>query len=179
MKQPIKTLWIGLILVAISCGSFYFFYKKAQKNRPKQDLILTSAVINQPLPTSSLVSISGERLEDEKLRRGKIVLVFMMPDCSFCDQENEFLKTVTYNRKDVVFYYIVPFGNKEPVLKLAQSKYAFSPFYDNGSNLSRKLELYQVPVKVFLENGIIKKVWLDATISARKQAEFKEWLNGL
>lgn len=103
----------------------------------------------------------------------------MMPDCQPCDQENGFLKTVADSRKDVTFFYVIPFGNKDQVLKAAQSKYALDPFYDDGSNLSKKLQVYQVPIKVFLEDGIIKKVWLDATVDSQRQAEFKDWLNGL
>jgi hypothetical protein len=34
-----------------------------------------------------------------------------------------------------------------------------------------------VPIKVFLEDGVINKVWLEATSSEQKQAEFKAWLN--
>jgi hypothetical protein len=60
---------------------------------------------------------------------------------------------------------------------MAQAKYALAPFYDRGSNLSRSLDIYEVPIKVFLEDGVIKKVWLEATSSEQKQAEFKAWLN--
>lgn len=103
----------------------------------------------------------------------------MMPDCQPCDQENEFLKTVADSRKDIRFFYVIPFGNKNPVLKLAQSKYSLDPFYDVGSNLSKSLEIYQVPIKVFLEDGIIKKTWIDATVDNQRQTEFKDWLRGL
>jgi len=179
MSSLTKTLGIGLILIAVFCGTFYLFYKRAKKNPPKQPLILTSAVLNQTLPKTNLFNISGKPLEDERLRKGKVVLVFMMPDCAPCDQENEFLKTVTGSRKDVTFFYVLPFGNRDQVLQLAQSKYALDPFYDDGSNLSRKLQLYQVPIKVFLEDGIIKKTWMDATVNDQRQAEFKDWLRDL
>lgn len=179
MRLSTKTLALGLILIAVSCGSFYFFYRRAQEQSPttKPDLILTEAVINRPLPKADLVNISGQPITDEELRRGKIVLVFMMPDCQPCDKENEFLKTVAGDRQDVKFLYVIPFGNKDMSLKMAQAKYAFDPFYDRGSNLSRSLDIYQVPIKVFLEDGVIKKVWLDATVSDQKRAEFKGWLN--
>lgn len=55
---------------------------------PKQPLILTSAVTYQSLLKANLVNISGEVLGDEKLRRGRVILAFMMPDCRPCDQEN-------------------------------------------------------------------------------------------
>jgi len=180
MRIATKALTLGLILLAIFCGSFYFFYRRAQKKSPptQQDLILTEAVLDRPLPKADLVNISNEQLADEELRRGKKVLVFMMPDCEPCDHENAFLKTVATNRQDLKFLYVIPFGNKDEALKIAQAKYGLAPFYDRGSNLSRSLDIYQVPIKVFLEDGIIKKVWLDATTSESKQAEFKAWLSG-
>lgn len=116
MKPQAKTLGLGLILLAVFGGSFYFFYKRAQKAQRKPDRILTSAVINQPLPKANLVDASGKPLADERLRQGKVVLVFMMPDCQPCDQENDFLKTVAGSRQDVSFLYVIPFGNKNQVL---------------------------------------------------------------
>jgi thiol-disulfide isomerase/thioredoxin len=179
MRTLRKTLALGLILLAVFCGSFYFFYRRAQKKAPpaQQYLILTDAVLNRPLPESNLVNSSGEKIADEELRQGKKVLVFMMPDCEPCDRENNFLTTVAGVRQDLKFLYVIPFGNKDEALKMAQAKYALAPFYDRGSNLSRSLEIYEVPVKVFLEDGVIKKVWLEATSSEQKQADFKSWLD--
>lgn len=181
MRTLRKILALGLILLAVFCGSFYFFYRRAQKRTPpaSQDLILTEAVLNRPLPQANLVNLSGEQLADEDLRQGKKVLVFMMPDCEPCDRENAFLKTVAESHQDLKFLYVIPFGNKDESLKLAQAKYALAPFYDRGSNLSRSLDIYQVPVKVFLEDGVIKKVWLDATTTDQKRAEFKAWLDSV
>jgi hypothetical protein len=179
MRPLTKVLTAGLILIAIFGISFLFFYKRTQKTSANQPLILTPAVINQPLPKASLVNILGEPLEDEKLRRGRVVLMFTLNECSACDQENEFLKTVVDSRKDVRFFYVIPFGKREEALKTAQSKYAFETFLDDHSMVSRSLQIYQVPIKIFLEDGIIKKTWLDATIQPEKQEEFKQWLNGL
>jgi hypothetical protein len=102
-----------------------------------------------------------------------------MPDCRPCDQENEFLSALVGLRKDVSFIYVIPFGNKDGTLKLAQGRYASDPFFDVGSPVSKGLELYQVPIKVFLENGIIKKTWLDATVDSKQQDEFRTWLRNL
>lgn len=181
MRTPTKTLALGLTLLVIFCGSFYFFYRRAQKKAPpaRPDLILTEAVLNRPLPEADLVNISGEKFADEDLRQGKKVLVFMMPDCEPCDRENAFLKTVAGSRQDLKFLYVIPFGNKDAALKLAQAKYAIAPFYDRGSNLSRRLDIYEAPIKVFVEDGVIKKVWLEATSSEQKRAEFKAWLDGV
>jgi hypothetical protein len=71
-----------------------------------------------------LVDISGQAHDDEKLRRGSVVLIFTLTDYRPCDQENRFLWTVVGNREDIGFIYVIPFGNKEQVLKAAQIKYA-------------------------------------------------------
>lgn len=179
MRTLRKALSFCLILIAVFCVSFYLFHLRSQKNQAKQSLILTPAVINQPLPKTNLVNISGEPYEDEKLRRGRVVLVFMMPDCKPCDTEHEFLKLVAGTRQDVSFVYVIPFGDKDQTLRAARDKYALDPFFDLGSGLSRKLQLYQVPVKLFVEDGIIKKTWLDATSDEQEVSEFKGWLNSL
>jgi thiol-disulfide isomerase/thioredoxin len=179
MKPLGKTIRVGLVLIALFCGSFYFFYRRAQSKLPGEPLILTPAVIGRPLPKTHLVGASGETFEDEKLRRGRVVLVFMMPDCKPCDQENEFLKTAARSRQDVRFVYVIPFGNRDAALKAAQSKYAMEPFYDEGSTVSKELDLYQVPVKVFLEDGVIKRTWVGGTDTGQEEAEFKDWLNSL
>jgi hypothetical protein len=179
MNRLTRVLGGGAFLIVIFCVSFFFFYRRAQNNLAKQPLILTSAVISRPLPNANLVNISGQQLDDEKLRRGRVVLVFTLLECSPCDQENEFLKTTVGNRKDISFFYVIPFGKKDQALKGAQEKYAFETFFDQSSMLSRSLQIYQVPIKIFVEDGIIKKTWLDATTEPEKQAEFKQWLNGL
>lgn len=176
MKHLNKALVGCSILVAVFGISFYFFYKRAQNNLP---LILRPSVINQSLPKANLVNISGGQLDDERLRRGKVILVFTLTTCKPCDDENEFLKTLVGSRKDVGFYYVIPFGKKDQVLREAESKYAFETFFDEGSMLSRSLQIYQVPLKVFLEDGVIKKTWLEATVDKERQAEFKDWLNDL
>ena len=119
-------------------------------------------------------------LQDDQLRRGKVVLTFTLTTCQICDQENDFLATVVGSRKDVSFYYVIPFGLKEEVLKSAQSKYALETFYDEGSMLAKTLEVYRVPTMLFLEDGIFKKTWLDgATVEEKSQAKFKQWLESL
>src|SRR5215510_9907408 len=135
-----KTLGAGVILIAVFCVSFFFFYKRTQKTLAKQPLILTQAVINQPLPNASLINVSGQLLDDEKLRHGRVVLVFTLNECPACGQENEFLKTVVGINQNVRFFGVIPFGQRDQALKTAQSKYAFETFFDQQSMLSRSLQ---------------------------------------
>jgi hypothetical protein len=178
MKRISKFLPMGLVVLAVLCLTV-FIYKKTTSKPARQPLILTSAVVNQPLPEADLVNISGTRLSDERLRHGKVVLVFTLTTCKPCDQENEFLKTVINIRNDISFFYVVPMGIKTEVLRQAQDKYCLETFFDQGSMLAKKLEVYQVPIKVFLEDGIIKKTWVEATVTDQRRSEFQNWLKGL
>ena len=179
MKPLSKTFWSIALPVAVFGVSFFFLYQRAVKNSAKEPLILTPAVINRPLPKANLVNVSGSFLDDEKLRRGKVIVLFTMPDCEPCDQENDFLKNVAGKRKDIPFIYIIPFGTKDELLKKAQGKYAFETYFDEGSQLARTLEIFSVPLKVFLEDGIIKKTWVGATVESQQRAEFEDWLTRL
>jgi hypothetical protein len=38
---------------------------------------------------------------------------------------------------------------------------------------------YQVPLKVFLEDGVIKKTWVEATVTDQRKSDFSNWLNAL
>jgi len=182
MIKPAKAMRFGAILIAVAALTFYFFYRRVQQQQAKdaEPLVQTQAVLNQPLPRANLVNVTGKVLQDDQLRRGKVVLTFTLTTCQICDQENDFLATVVGSRKDVSFYYVIPFGLKEEVLKSAQSKYALETFYDEGSMLAKTLEVYRVPTMLFLEDGIIKKTWLDgATVEEKSQAKFKQWLESL
>jgi hypothetical protein len=175
----IKTISAIAILLTVFGLSFLVFNRGAHQNVSKQPLVLTSAVINQTLPRTQLTSIDGVRIDDADLRRGKVVMAFMMPDCVPCERENEFLKPIINSRKDVRFVYVIPFGNKDENLKLAHNKYALEPFFDVGNNLSRRLELRQVPLKLFVEDGIIKRTFIDSAITPEVQDDFKRWLASL
>lgn len=179
MKRFRNSLVSGVIVLAVACLVLFFLNKRTASKPAGQLLILTPLVINQPLPPADLVDISGAHLGDDRLRRGKVVLVFTLTSCKPCDDENEFLKTISNIRNDVRFFYVIPMGVRSEVLKEASEKYCFETFFDQGSMLARKLEVYQVPIKVFIEDGIIKRVWLEATVTEEKKSEFRNWLNAL
>jgi hypothetical protein len=179
MRPLPKILWTGLSLIVIFSVTFFFFYKRAQTNAlPPEPLILTPAVIGRQLPEANLVNVSNEKLDDERLRRGKVILTFTLTTCQICGPENEYLKTVADSHKEIKFFNVIPFGDKDEVLKTAQKNYTFETYYDDGSMLSRSLEIYKVPLLIYLEDGIIKKTWIEgATVDEPAQAKFKDWLN--
>src|ERR1051325_6170813 len=70
MRRFTKVLVGGAILIAVFGASFFFFYRRAQQTQAGQPLILTAAVLNQPLPQADLINLAGKSPDDAKLRHG-------------------------------------------------------------------------------------------------------------
>jgi thiol-disulfide isomerase/thioredoxin len=164
---------IGFVI--IFCTSFVFFYTRAQTRKVQPPPILAGEM-GQPLPAANLLDISNVRLPDDSLRRGKVVLTFVHPDCAACKKESAFLKTVVGQNPNVTFYGVIPFGDRQADLEAAEHKYPFKVYFDEGFQLGGKLQITKVPIKMFLEDGVIKKVWDGATIEEQAQQDFVRWL---
>jgi hypothetical protein len=177
MRRISKIVAPGVLVLVVLCVTLSLLSRRTPSKPVGQPLILTPAVINQRLPEADLVDISDNRLEDNRLRHGKVVLVFTLTSCKPCDHENDFLKTVFNNRKGVSLFYVIPMGIKREALREARDKYAFETFFDQGSRLAKSLEVYQVPLKIYLEDGVIKKIWVEATVNDQRKREFRDWLN--
>lgn len=120
-----------------------------------------------------------EKLEERFIRSGKVVLVFVTSDCDACKREAEFLKNVVGNNDAVNFYGVISYGDKKSSLAEAEKIFPFKVYYDEGFKLAGALGINRVPVKMFLEDGAIKKAWGGATTDEEKQAAFLNWLNEL
>lgn len=103
--MTIRTKWIAGVIIGfplIFCISFVYFYTKAQQRSLPVDF--ASPAMSKALPAAELIDRLGIKLDDRILRRGKVMLVFVSPECNACDTESEFLKTVLEKRNDISFY---------------------------------------------------------------------------
>jgi hypothetical protein len=111
------------------------------------------------------------------LKTGRVILVFITPGCDACLKEAEFLKDLIGKRADVRFYGVISFGDRESSLREAKQEFPFEVFYDRGFRLAGQLGINRVPIKVFVDNGVIKKSWGGATVEEKKKADFIRWLS--
>ena len=168
VRRTAKWVVLSVGLFAIVFGVSYLYFVRSHQQ--------TASVAN-PLPPTRLIDANGIALDDQKLRTGKVVLVLVSNDCKACDNESEFLKSVYDKRKDVTFYAVVSFGNKES-LKDAASKYPFGIYADAGG-LARQLNISRVPIKIFVNEGRIEKLWGGATNTQEAQSAFIKWLESV
>lgn len=76
----------------------------------------------------------------------------------------------------LIFLALFRLGDKQKDLAAAAAKFPMDILYDD-SLLAVKLSIDRVPIKIYLEDGVIKKVWGGASIDENKRAEFVSWLN--
>jgi peroxiredoxin len=171
-KNVVWVSSLALIFVLVFCAAFVIFYTRNNRNKAAAGPVDSG----DSLPSAELVGESNQLLTDSQLKNGKVVLVFVTPDCDACLKESEFLKSLISKRPDVRFYGVISYGDMESSLREAKQKFPFEVFYDRGSQLKRQLGINRVPIKIFLDNGVIKKSWGGATIDEKKKADFIRWL---
>ncbi|HJP92912.1 MAG TPA: hypothetical protein VJ875_13220 [Pyrinomonadaceae bacterium] len=170
-----SVIWIAslaVLFVVVFCVAFVVLYTR-NKGNAAHDPVNSG----KSLPSADLIDDSKQSLADSDLKSGKIILVFITSDCDACRRESEFLKGVVGRRTDIRFYGVISFGDMEGSLRDAKPKFPFKVFYDRGFRLAGQLGIKRVPVKIFVENGIIKKSWGGATIDDKAQADFVRWLS--
>src|SRR5258705_1376115 len=176
-----RWIWIaGVIffLAAVFCVGFVFFYNRIQRSQAETS-DSSKSLINKPLPHAQLIDTYGSKVDEQVLRRGRVVLVFVTTDCDACMAEGKFVETLLGRRRDVTFYGLVPFGKRPDSPAVAEEIFPFKVFYDEGSSFVFTMGINRVPVKVFLEDGIIKKGWIGAALTDKAKTSFVEWLDGL
>jgi thiol-disulfide isomerase/thioredoxin len=175
------------LLVLVFCAalivSFVVVFLIVRKTNHKIDQPADTAsstplppLMNKPLPEANLVDRKGVKLADTSLRQGKVILVFVSPNCPPCDNEVAFLKPLVGQHPEINFLGVVSFGLSGAIPESLEKEFPFKLYLDTEPRLAGKLGLYRVPIKVFLENGIIRKSWKGATTNDAEKAAFAEWL---
>ena len=77
------------------------------------------------------------------------------------------------------FYGVISFGATDTSIETADKQFPFKVYFDTQPRLAGELGLYRVPIKVFVEDGIIRKSWKGASTDESAKAEFTKWLEEL
>jgi hypothetical protein len=179
MSRRKKWALMSAGLIILFSVSFVYFYKTFQAKAKNEPPIFPPSALNKPLPKTHLVDVTGAELDSSEFQKGKVVLVVVTEGCHLCLDEAEFINTVMNLRDDVRFYGVVPFGADRSVLKSAEARFPFKLYFDEGGMLGDAFRIDKVPIKLYLEGGILKKGWGGASSNESKKAEFKQWLGSI
>jgi peroxiredoxin len=133
----------------------------------------------KPFPAAELLDREGKRLDAAALHEGKVMLVLLTTSCEACQKEGKFLQSVVGRRKDIKFIGAMSFDQSDDSLKLAESLFPFKVYLDPGMKLARELNLTRVPIKIYLEDGVVKRSWDGASQDASAQQAFVQWLTNV
>jgi hypothetical protein len=179
-KRWLSLAGVILFLAAVFSADFLFFYSRMPGSQAEPaEVSKSKSLIDKPLPHAKLLDIRGSKVDEQVIRKGKVILVFVTPDCDACVAETKFLQTLLEKRKDVAFYGLIPFGRPPESPDVVEKTFPFTVFYDEGNSFVGSMGIDRVPVKVFLEDGIIKKGWIGAALTDEARQSFVKWFDGL
>ena len=181
----------GIALIVALGGGYKLFISAARtpeaavqaaspaRSRVDRSVPELSSALNKPLPEARLTDIKGTTLPDESLRKGKVVLIFTNTRCGPCLTEAKFLRTVINKRPDISFYGVATLASKDASLKASEELFPFKTFYDDEGMLTLNLGITRMPVKIFLEDGIVKETWGGASKTQEIQDDFVAWVENV
>ena len=177
-QHRLKDILIGAAIATLFCSIFAFVYFRPT-DAPAETF--SGRLMGKAFPAARFTALSGEVLSADTIGSGKVILIFFAPDCDACAVESAFLSTQVPLRADVKFFGIIPIGEKQASLTAASAndRYPFKVYYDDDQIYRKSSNTIRVPLKVFIENGIVKKTWLGAAATPSDQAAFSKWLQGL
>ena len=171
IKNPVFVVGAFVVLLVVGLGMITLRAKnKLQPVHPYARLVGAS------IPDCRYIGTSGAPLDNAKLRTGKVLLVLMSMDCGACTTETAFLKSVVNPKSGLRYIGVLIFPTGTEILKAAQAKYPFELHYDENLCLFKDLRTKAVPLKLYLEDGVIRKFWSGATSTPEEEREFKAWL---
>src|SRR5262245_8523127 len=120
MKPRLKWILSSVVLLGIVFCLSFFYFSRVQRQAAAE----AAKTPDKLLPQTRLIDSTGAQADDQMLRKGNVVLVFLSTDCKACDNELDFLGQAYQKRGDVKFYGVVSFGAKDS-LKETEQKYPF------------------------------------------------------
>lgn len=197
MRSYLKPILIA-VLVLLLTGLLYFQRKRERSigpggttnsqsnydettiNAPGVKLVRNySEVLGNQLPPFELAKSSGERLAENLVREGNVVLFFVASDCRACMNNGDFFKSIATMRSDVRCYGVRPYDKKSESEESYVNIVPFAVYFDVGHKLSKYLGIRGVPVVVFIKDGSIKRIWGGIATEEHDKSVFNSWVTSL
>jgi hypothetical protein len=99
------------------------------------------------------------------------MLVLLSSECESCAKEGRFLKAIISKYTGLRFYGAMLFWSDRSAGDI-EGKFPMKLFFDHDALLRQALEVKAVPLKIYLEEGIVKKVWAGTAVTPEAQRAF-------
>jgi peroxiredoxin len=157
LKNPfiLVPLVAGTLLPCIAFVALHFLRHPASQS----ELVLKDAVVisGQPLPQTELLDLDGKNVQSDKLRKGKVMLVFLTTGCGACQKELTLLSRVDGEISDKVRVYGIGVENRDQIESFIQAnEFKTKVLLDKDGKLMKSLSVKYFPTKFLLEDGVTR-----------------------
>jgi peroxiredoxin len=161
LKNPLVfvPLMVGVIL---PCATLLVLRFARAPKPPASDLKFKDAVVisGQPLPSTELLQLNGEKVPPEILRKGKVVLVFMTTHCQPCQKEFKILSSLQPSTSAKVKIYGVGVEDRSLIVDFIKEQGVSTDIVlDQHAQLMKSLSVKYFPTSFLVEDGIITRTW--------------------
>ncbi|HUQ32719.1 MAG TPA: TlpA disulfide reductase family protein [Pyrinomonadaceae bacterium] len=171
MKRILRPIIVLPVLAGII--SFSLIFLKIWERRKENLLFKDSSASNSSLPKGRLINLQTNQDDYEKLKKGKVLLVFLTRGCDACKKEIPNIAQALPNLVPRMAVYGVYIEERSEVASFVQeNQITFPVLLDNGGRIFGALGITLIPAKVLIENGTITKTWFGS--SPNKSALIKD-----
>lgn len=158
-----------LLGILLPCFLYFYFWSKDDSK-----LVLPNAVkiSNQPLPESKLFEIKNNADFSERVRNGKVLLMFLSSNCSACKKDVALISKFYPDLSSNVQIYGISVENQETMLNfINERELRFPVLNDKNGELFKKLQIKYFPTKFLVKDGVILNTWFGNFPNEKKMFE--------
>jgi peroxiredoxin len=169
----------GVAIGLVAAGWLLSRYISARPDTEADDKRgLPQAVIsnaNQMLPPYRLADLNGQEIPTDKLRHGRVLLIYLTTGCAPCTKEAELISRLQQGISlDIHIYGVYIERPAQVATFIKEFDLKFPMLIDVDAQLAKSLDVHYFPSKYFIEDGIIKEIWHGMT---EDEAKLRQRLN--
>lgn len=164
MRRNSKTIIIVPALIGIITA--FFIFLKVSEKRKFNSRVQGINVSSSSLPKGKMINLQTNQDDYEKLKRGKVLLIFLTRGCEACKKEIPNIVQALPSLIPKTAVYGVYFEERSEVDRFMQeNQVGFPVLLDSGGRIFAGLGLSLIPAKVLVEDGTITKMWFGSSPS--------------
>jgi thiol-disulfide isomerase/thioredoxin len=145
--------------------SFFIFLKiwEKRKENPRPQ---GTSVSGSSLPKGKMINLQTNQDDYEKLKKGKVLLVFLTRGCDACKKEIPNIAQALPSLVPKMDVYGVYLEERSIVDRFVrENQIEFPILLDSGGRMFAGLGITLIPAKVLIEDGTITKTWFGSSPS--------------
>jgi peroxiredoxin len=164
MKRILRPIIIFPALIGI-ISSFIIFL--TIRERRKENLSSKSPPASgSSLPKGRMINLQTNQDDYEKLKKGKVLLVFLTRSCDACNKEIPNIAQALPSLVPKMAVYGVYIEERSEVASFVQENpMPFPILLDSSGRVFAGLGIKLIPAKVLIEDGTITKIWFGSSPS--------------